>query len=225
MSKEKSDYKLYLEELEKAAKRERKPSLLLHVCCAPCSCQILKDLAPYFAVTVYYTNDNIYPFTEYEKREKELEKYLDLLEREEGIDIRLVVPEYDNKTYAEHLSPYQDMPEFSERCWICYRWRLEKCFAYAKEKGYEYVASVMSVSRYKNAEKINEIGRELEKRFEGPRYLVSDFKKNKGEENSSRLAKELDLYRQDYCGCKASLKESKERKQRHKEAAYDLRGN
>ncbi len=208
--KNSSYFEQYKKATEQIKEEGRRPSLLLHVCCGPCACDILTYLNAYFDITVYYTNDNIYPKEEYEHRLDEVRKYLEWYHQNYSNKIPLVVPDYQPDEYAEFILPYKELPEFSDRCWNCYRYRMKKAFAYAAENGYEYTATVMSVSRYKNARKINEIGSELEKKYP-VKYLVTDFKKENGEQRSNALAKELNLYRQSYCGCASSLKEYQKR--------------
>ena len=205
-------YRLYQKEIEEIRKEGRRPSLLLHVCCAVCACDLLLSLSEVFDVTIFYQNDNIYPAEEYQHRLDELIRYLEWYHEHFHYPIQLIVPKYHQEYYMAEMQPYLHLEEFSERCWNCYDYRMEKAFAYADEYHYDYFTTVMSVSRYKNAQKINEIGEELQKRYSHTRYLYADFKKDKGEERSNALSKDLNLYRQPYCGCMNSLEEYRQRK-------------
>ncbi len=209
-------YNAYQAQISKIKAEGRRPSLLLHVCCAVCACDILTYLSDVFDITIYYMNDNIYPREEYEHRLNELKKYLKWYHENYPHPIHLVEAKYDNAGYMEELKPYLTLGEFTERCWTCYEYRLMRTYRYAAEHHYEYVATVMSVSRYKNAVKINEIGAKLEKLYPEVKYLVTDFKKEQGEYRSNALAKELDLYRQPYCGCANSLQEYLAKKKEEK---------
>lgn len=190
----------------------QKKSLLFHVCCGPCACYPLTFLAEYFDITIYYTNSNIYPKAEFDKRLAELKKLISYLKRDRGYDIRLIVPEYDNEEHMSHLKPLAHLGEFSERCFLCYRLRMEKAYDYAEEHGFDYFTTVMTVSRHKNAQKLNQIGAELEQKHSYTKYLYSDFKKNKGAEIGLQINHAYNLYNQDYCGCIYSLEEAEERR-------------
>ncbi len=178
-----------------------KPKLLLHVCCGPCSCYPLTYLCPKFDVTIYYTNSNIYPKEEYDRRLATLKDLLSYLKRDHDFDIELIVPPYDNEAYTKKLEPLKDAPEGGERCFLCYALRLEEAYGYAEEHGYDYFTTVMTVSRQKNSQKLNEIGKSLEPRHPHTKYLYSDFKKQKGLEIGTEIRKKYDLYNQNYCGC------------------------
>lgn len=177
-----------------------KPKLLLHVCCGPCLCIPLTYLNDHFDITILYNNSNIYPKKEYERRLEELKRYL----KDINIDINIIEPKYDNDSFNLDLLPYKDEKEGSTRCFICYKKRLKEAFEYASENGFDYVCSVMSISRYKNAEKLNEIGYSLETMFPNIKWLPNDFKKENGYENELLICKKFNLYFQEYCGCKFS---------------------
>ncbi|MCR5348382.1 MAG: epoxyqueuosine reductase QueH [Bacilli bacterium] len=193
-----------------------RPKLLLHVCCGPCACFPLTYLAERFDVTIYYANSNIYPEQEYKHRLSTLEELLADLKRDHGYGIKLVVPEYDNVAYTKNLAPLKDEPEGGERCFLCYRLRMEESYRYASEHGFDYFTTVMTVSRQKNSQKLNEIGKELSAKYPNVRYLFSDFKKNKGLEIGIAIRKAYDLYNQDYCGCVYSYEDAlKRRAEKH----------
>ena len=192
-----------------------RPSLLLHVCCGPCSCYPLTELCQHFDVTIYYANSNIYPAREYAHRLATLKELLTYLKRDYGYDVKLIVPPYENEAYTRKLAPLKDCPEGGERCFLCYRLRLEEGYAYAEENGYDYFTTVMTVSRQKNSQKLNAIGAELEAKYPRTHYLYSDFKKKRGLEIGTEIRKKYDLYNQDYCGCVYSYEEALERRKRN----------
>lgn len=181
--------------------KSKKPSLLLHVCCAPCSTACLEVLNEYFDITVFYYNPNIAPFKEYQKRLAEEQKFVATCYP----TIKIVEVGYENEKFEQLAKGYEDLPEGGERCKKCYRLRLKKTGEYAKENGFDYFTTTLTVSPYKNSQVLNQIGEEIAQEL-GINYLTSDFKKNDGYKRSIVLSKQYDLYRQDYCGCQYSKK-------------------
>lgn len=174
------------------------PRLLLHSCCAPCSSYVLEYLSEYFEITDFFFNPNIEPESEYRKRECELERLIERMNPAHPISF--VKGDYDPARFYAAVRGLEHIPEGGERCFACYRLRMEEAAIIAKNGGYDYFTTTLSVSPLKNAEKINEIGEELEKKY-GVRHLPSDFKKRNGYLRTITLSKEFGLYRQDYCGC------------------------
>ena len=179
-----------------------KPKLLLHVCCAPCSTHCINLLKKYFDITIYYSNDNIYPDKEFYYRLDEINRFTQ--ELNEGINV--IDDGYNPNDYYDSIKGLETLGEKSERCYMCYKLRLKKTCLKAKELGFDFFSTTLSISPYKISKWINEIGYELEKEYDMP-YLYSDFKKESGYLESIRLSNEYNLYRQDYCGCVYSLKE------------------
>ena len=194
-----------LAEIEKSGK---KPTLLLQACCAPCSSYTLEYLVKYFDITLFFYNPNIAPESEYNFRLQELARLIK--EHPDFSGVKLIAPEYDSTPFFEMAKGKEHLKEGGERCFDCYRLRLTET---AKEAAgaYDYFCTTLSISPHKNAEKLNEIGLELEKLY-GVKYLPSDFKKKGGYQRSIALSKEYGLYRQDFCGCAYSKAEAKERK-------------
>lgn len=186
---------------EELSRLEDIPKLLLHSCCGPCSTQVISRLTDYFDITVLYYNPNIEPYEEYEKRKNEQIRFLN--EFKPSHKLNLLDIDYDNSSYESIVKGLENEKEGGLRCHKCYRLRLEKTAKIAKEKGYDYFCTTLSVSPYKNAQVLNEIGKELESIY-NVKYLVSDFKKEEGYKKSIELAKKHNLYRQDYCGCNYS---------------------
>ena len=186
-----------------------RPRLLLHACCAPCSSYVTEYLEPFFDLTVFFYNPNISPEEEFNKRYSELSRFID--ERFGG-KIEIICPPYD---YDEYLSAVQglfDEPEGGERCAKCFFLRLEAAARTAAELGFPWFCTTLSVSPYKNASLLYQIGSELGSKY-GVNYLPSDFKKKDGYKRSIELSKEYGLYRQDFCGCPFSLRETNNKKQ------------
>lgn len=174
------------------------PTLLLHSCCAPCSSYVLKYLSEYFKITLLYFNPNISPREEYIKRVREQERLISELPARNPV--AFLEGRYEPSEFYEAVKGYENEPEGGERCFICYKLRLEETARYAAEGGFDYFTTTLSVSPLKNADKINEIGESVGARF-GVRHLPSDFKKKEGYKQSVELSKEYGLYRQNFCGC------------------------
>lgn len=185
------------------------PKLLLHSCCAPCSSYVLEYLTQYFSITVFYYNPNIYPPEEYDHRVEELKRLISELPMKNPVT--LIERGYDPKEFYEAVKGLEDIPEGGERCFACYRLRLEKTAQLAAELGADYFTTTLSISPYKNAAKLNEIAEELGEVY-SLAALPSDFKKNNGYKRSTELSAEYSLYRQDYCGCVFSKHEREEHK-------------
>lgn len=202
---EKTSAKLCLEELKNITPNK---SILLHSCCAPCSSYVITFLAPYFNITILYYNPNIFPKNEYLKRKEEQIRLINSLKTPNKVDI--LDCDYDNEIYEKQIKGYENCPERGARCTICFKLRLEKTAELAKKNNYDYFCSTLTVSPYKNAKLINEIGNELAKKYQ-IKCLYSDFKKNDGYKKSIELSKKYNLYRQNYCGCIYSKKEQEEK--------------
>ena len=183
------------------------PTLLLHSCCAPCSSYCLEYLSQYFSITVLYYNPNISPKEEFQKRAEEQRRLISQLPVKNPVS--LVVEEYDPGEFYTAVKGLEHIKEGGERCFKCYRLRLERAAKYAAEHGFDYFCSTLSISPLKNAQKLGEIGTELSEIY-SVEYLPSDFKKRGGYLRSIELSKEYDLYRQNYCGCEFSKKEAAE---------------
>ena len=192
----------YQKELEKKiAQMEadgKKPTLLLHSCCAPCSSYVLEYLAPHFMITDFYYNPNISPQTEYEERREELRRLI----TEMGLSdtVTFLEGEYHPEEFYAMAKGMEDLPEGGERCFQCYEMRLREAAEKAKELGCDYFATTLTISPLKNAQKLNEIGERLSVEY-GVAHLPSDFKKRNGYKRSVELSAEHNLYRQNYCGC------------------------
>ena len=184
----------------------RVPTVLLQSCCAPCSSYVIEYLSQYFYITVLYYNPNIFPRNEYEKRKEE---QIRLIHEMKTIhEVKIIDCDYDNELYEEKIKGLENEPERGSRCNICFRLRLEKTAQVAKKNHFDYFATTLTVSPYKNAMLINKIGKELMDEYQIA-FLESDFKKKNGYKRSIELSREYHLYRQDYCGCKYSKRDRK----------------
>lgn len=182
---------------------EYKYKILVHACCAPCSSEVLMELKNKFDITIYYYNPNTYPYEEYLKRYEEFKKLPN--------DFDIINEQYNDKEFFDIASEYASLKEGGIRCYNCYALRLKQCAKKAKELGFDYYTTTLSISPYKNSKWINELGIKYGEQY-GINFLYSDFKKNDGYKKSIYLSKEYDLYRQDYCGCIYSLEQMKQKK-------------
>ena len=195
------NYQKYLEiELKNIKNSGKKPKLLIHACCGPCFTIPHEILKNYFDITILYNNSNIYPKEEHDRRLNELKHYV----KEIGAEIEIIETNYDNDLYNLDLEPRKSDKEGHERCRICFRKRLKEGFEYASKHDFDYFGTVMTISRYKNAQDINKIGEELQLQYPTVKWLYADFKKNDGYEKSLIIIKEHEMYFQEYCGCKYS---------------------
>ena len=173
-----------------------KPRLLIHSCCAPCSSYVLEYLSEYFDITILYYNPNIYPEEEFNKRLFEQQR----LVNEMGISAKVIDIGYQSEKFYEAVKGLEELPEGDRRCEKCFILRLEETAKMAKEGGFDYFTTTLSISPLKDEQLLNKIGRELSDKY-GVKYLYSDFKKKNGYKRSIELSAQYNLYRQDYCGC------------------------
>lgn len=178
-----------------------KNSLLLHTCCAPCcaySAQYLQEEG--FDVTLYFYNPNIHPEEEYNRRLEELIRFA------KDKNIPLIIEEADFTNWFNITNGLENSPERGERCRICYSMRLEKTAIKAKENNFDFFTTTLSISPHKSYEMIKEISENLENKY-SIKYLDVNLKKKDGYKKSTELSKQYNFYRQDYCGCKYSIRQ------------------
>ena len=199
--------KEFYKELDKIKTSGNKPTLLLHACCGPCFTIPYEELKDYFKITIIYNNSNIYPKEEHDRRLEEFKRYI----KEINADITLLEFPYDNDEFNKDLEPRAGDKEGHERCRICFRKRLGFGYEYAFKHHFDYFSTVMTISRYKNAQDINKIGFELQEKYPTTKWLPADFKKNDGYEKSLLIIKEHEMYFQEYCGCKYSFEAYKKK--------------
>ncbi len=205
------NYQKKLEELVESL--DYTPKLLLHSCCAPCSSRCIEYLSNYFDITVIYYNPNISPIEEYEKRKEEQKKFISEFKSKNKLDF--IDVGYDYNDFLKISKGLEHIPEGGERCFKCYRMRLDKTAQVARDNNYDYFGTTLTVSPYKNSQVLNKIGEELSNQY-NIKYLYSDFKKNNGYKRSIELSREYNLYRQDYCGCIYSKMERDEKREESK---------
>ena len=184
--------------IEKNLAENKIPSLLLHVCCAPCSSYCLEYLSQYFSITVYYYNPNISIKEEYDYRLNEEKRLVSLMNFKNPVTV--VEGRYNPREFFDVVKGLENEPEGGRRCEQCFRLRLESAAQIAAEKGFDYFTTTLTISPLKNADMLNSIGAETGKKY-GINWLYSDFKKREGYKRSIALSKQYNLYRQNYCGC------------------------
>lgn len=190
-------YLIMQKELERISSVSQRPRLLLHSCCAPCSSSVLFTLMPFFDISLFFYNPNIMPTTEYTRRRDE---QVNLLACDEYKNVAFIEGAYDQAVFRSAIKGLEVIPEGGERCFACYEMRLTATAQYAKENGFDYFTTTLSVSPHKNAAALNLTGVRLSEQYD-VKYLVSDFKKKDGYKKSLELSAKYNLYRQDYCGC------------------------
>ena len=176
-------------------------TLLLHACCAPCSSTCMERVRGHFDTGVYFYNPNITSIEEYDKRSVELQRLIDIYNESGENRITFIEGEYNPRDFTQITKGYEDCPERGERCERCYELRLRSTALMAKELGYDYFTTTLTLSPLKDTVKLNEIGYRLADEIGGAKWLPSDFKKDGGYQRSIELSKEYGLYRQNYCGC------------------------
>lgn len=177
---------------------EGRKTLLLHACCAPCSSYVLEYLSGYFDISLLFFNPNIYPMEEYRKRLNEVKRLIGEMPLKS--EVKIIEGRYEPEEFFDIAKGLEQAQEGGERCFKCYRLRLEEAAKAAEKGGFDFFTTTLSISPHKNAQKLNEIGEELEKEY-GVRYLYADFKKKEGYKRSIELSRIYGLYRQNYCGC------------------------
>ncbi|PIT90230.1 MAG: recombinase [Candidatus Komeilibacteria bacterium CG10_big_fil_rev_8_21_14_0_10_41_13] len=174
--------------------------LLLHVCCGPCAIYVAKKLSEDYKVTLFFYNPNIWPEEEYLRRLGAVQGWAD------KADFELAVGQFNQEDWFKAVQGLENEPEGGARCPLCFKLRLEQAAKYAKENNFPAFASTLTIGRNKKAEIINPIGLQLAQDH-GLEFIAGDWKKQGGQEESCRLVKETDMYRQHYCGCKFSFRE------------------
>ncbi|PKM85315.1 MAG: recombinase [Firmicutes bacterium HGW-Firmicutes-11] len=190
-----------------------KPKLLLHTCCGPCSTSVVERLAAEYHIALFFYNPNITDPEEYAKRITGEIQYLQCYNRSVNAEDRIELLEgsYDPDSFRSAVVGLEDEPEGGMRCMTCYKLRLARTAETAKEKGFDAFSTTLSVSPHKNHSWICQIGNELAS-GQDPVFLGDDFKTKGGYQRSIELAKEIGLYRQNYCGCEFSKNEQLKRR-------------
>ncbi|EHJ57649.1 hypothetical protein HMPREF9318_01021 [Streptococcus urinalis FB127-CNA-2] len=181
-------------------KEEKRPRILMHVCCAPCSTYTLEYLSEYADITVYFANSNIHPKDEYHRRAYVTQEFISNFNKKTGYSVHFIEAPYVPNEFFKVVRGLESEPEGGDRCRVCFDYRLDKTAQKALELGFDYFASALTISPHKNAQTINSVGIDVQQLY-ATHYLPSDFKKNNGYRRSVEMCDEYDIYRQCYCGC------------------------
>jgi len=177
--------------------------ILLHVCCAPCSGSIIQRLvAEGIEPTVYFYNPNIDPQEEYEHRKREVVRYA------QKMKVPFVDADYEVDGWLEAIQGHEAEPERGKRCALCFEMRLGKTAAYAAQNGFKVFATSLGISRWKDLAQVNHAGMRAAALFPGLVYWEHNWRLYGGQEQMEKVAQEENFYRQNYCGCLYSLRES-----------------
>lgn len=194
--------KLLLGLVENWQNKKRRPKILIHSCCAPCSTYTLEFLTSYADVTIYFANSNIHPKAEYQRRLLVQQQFVEDFNKQTGQQVGFIAADYKPNEFVAVVrrSQLQDEPEAGKRCSACFQMRLDLVAEAAVALGFDYFGSALTISPMKDAQLINAIGLDIQKIYDVA-YLPSDFKKRGGYQRSIQMCKEYDIYRQCYCGC------------------------
>lgn len=174
--------------------------IILHACCAPCASYPIKKLiSDGYKPVVFFYNPNIYPFKEYEIRKNELISYC----KKNNIDF--YIDEYYIKEFYDFIKGFENEPEKGKRCELCFNLRLKKTAEFALKNNISYFTTTLSVSPHKDFKTILKQGKIIENQT-GVQFLEYNFKKQDGFKISRQIAKENNMYFQQYCGCEFSIR-------------------
>lgn len=209
MNNQKINYDRVLHKMIQSWEKEKvRPRILIHSCCAPCSTYTLEFLTQHSDVTIFFSNSNIHPESEYQRRVLVQEKFIHDFNTATGNQVDLIIDDYKPNEFIQLMQQKELIaePEGGKRCTACFNMRLDLAAKEALERGYDYFGSALTISPKKNSQLINQIGMDIQKIY-NTHYLTSDFKKNSGYQRSIEMCKEYDVYRQCYCGCVFAAKQ------------------
>jgi predicted adenine nucleotide alpha hydrolase (AANH) superfamily ATPase len=180
---------------------ERK--VLLHSCCAPCAGEIMEAMAASgIDLTIFFYNPNIHPKHEYEIRKKENIRFA------EKMNIPFIDADYDRNNWFARVKGLEWEPEKGKRCTMCFDMRFERAALFAREHGYPVITSSLGLSRWKDMNQINQSGIRAASRYPGMVYWTYNWRKNGGSQRMYDIAKREEFYKQEYCGCVYSLRDT-----------------
>ena len=209
MNNQKINYDRVLHKMIQSWEKEKvRPRILIHSCCAPCSTYTLEFLTQHADVTIFFSNSNIHPESEYQRRVLVQEKFIHDFNTATDNQVDLIIDNYKPNEFIQLMQQKELIaePEGGKRCTACFNMRLDLAAKEALERGFDYFGSALTISPKKNSQLINQIGMDIQKIY-NTHYLTSDFKKNSGYQRSIEMCKEYDVYRQCYCGCVFAAKQ------------------
>lgn len=177
--------------------------LLLHSCCAPCSGEVMEALLfSGIDFSIFFYNPNIHPVQEYEIRKQEN------IEFANKHHIPFIDADYDKDNWFERVKGLEWEPERGKRCGACFDMRFERTALYAHEHGFPVISSSLGISRWKDMNQINTSGLKAASRYPGIEYWTYNWRKGGGSERMYEIAKRENFYKQEYCGCVYSLRDT-----------------
>ncbi|MDX2347176.1 MAG: epoxyqueuosine reductase QueH [Legionella sp.] len=177
--------------------------LLLHSCCAPCSGEVMEALlASNIDFSIFFYNPNIHPVQEYETRKLENIKFA------EKHGIELIDADYDKDNWFERVKGLEWEPERGKRCTACFDMRFERTALYAHEHGFPVISTSLGISRWKDMNQINDAGIRAASRYDNMTYWTYNWRKGGGAARMYEIAKREEFYKQEYCGCVYSLRDT-----------------
>lgn len=195
-------------------------SVVLHSCCAPCSTGLIDYLIEQkLTPIIFYYNPNIFPQKEYEIRKAENKRYA------ESLGLSFIDADYDHKKWQELTFALRNEPERGQRCSLCFEERLTVTARFAYENGHSLFATTLATSRWKNLEQINQAGALAAEQFDGVTFWANNWRKNGLAERQAQISKEFDFYRQQYCGCEYSLRDSNKWRKETGKPLIDSKGS
>ena len=190
------------DDLLKFVDQKTNQKVLMHSCCGPCSSACMTVLNKGLKVDIFFSNSNMDTVDEFIKRSEEQIR----INKELNKDGKVIIDPYNPDDFNQAILGLEHLGEKSYRCYKCYEMRMERSAKFAKENGYDFFTTTLSLSPHKNSDWVNEIGQKLSEKYQIP-FLYSNFKKQNGYQKSIEYSKEYNLYRQNYCGCKYSKEE------------------
>lgn len=188
---------------ERLSLPEGKDKLLLHSCCAPCSGEVMEALIfSDIDFSIFFYNPNIHPVQEYEIRKQENISFA------EKHNIPFIDADYDKDNWFERVKGLEWEPERGARCTACFDMRFERTALYAAEHGFSLISSSLGISRWKDMNQINTAGLKAASRYEGMDYWTYNWRQGGGGERMYTIAKRENFYKQEYCGCVYSLRDT-----------------
>lgn len=177
--------------------------VLMHSCCAPCSGPLIEKMAQSgIDLTIFFYNPNIHPKKEYELRKKENIRYA------EKLGLNFIDADYDVQNWFARAKGMEYEPERGLRCTMCFDMRFERTALYAYENNFKVITSSLGISRWKNMQQINDCGERAASHYDGVKYWTYNWRKDGGGARMYELAKEEKFYKQEYCGCIYSLRDT-----------------
>lgn len=177
--------------------------VLMHSCCAPCSGEIMEAMVESgIDLTIFFYNPNIHPRDEYELRKNENIRFA------EKMNIPFIDADYDRDNWFKRARGLEMEPERGKRCTMCFDMRFERTALFAQENGFNVFTSSLGLSRWKDMVQINGCGMRAANRYPGLVYWTYNWRKHGGSSRMYEISKREEFYKQEYCGCVYSLRDT-----------------